>query len=171
MRPATVPRDVTLGEFGPHDHFYLFRWGVDLKRHFPFLPVDEGTPPYLLFYFIWKLSYLYGAAYADISLSFEDLVSRPAEVIGRLVDQLDLDGDPSTLGRLVTAPPVGQWNRYADDSWYRSHEEHAENTLAEFFRDDDNFWNTETGARTRKGCALTSTSTAGTPPLATFASI
>jgi hypothetical protein len=137
MQPRAVPRDVTLGQFEPYDHFYLERWGVDLRRHFPFLPVSSDTPPYLLFYFIWKLSYLFGVAYADVSLAFEDLVAAPERQIRRLMQTIGVDADAAKLARLVSAAPTGQWRSFADDGWFRPHEEAAERVLAEFFRNED----------------------------------
>lgn len=134
MNPQAVPRDVTLARFEPYDHFYLARWGVDLRRHFPFLPVAGNTPPYLLFYFIWRLSHMYGVAYADVSLAYEDLVAAPEPQIRRLIETLAIDAEAADLARLVGTAPVGQWRNFADDAWFRPHEEAAELVLEEFFR-------------------------------------
>ena len=78
LDPQSFPRDGRMEDFRPSDHFYLLRWARDLKYHFPFL--DEGgvRHPYELFYYIWKLSYLFGRVYCDYSLAFERLVSEPA---------------------------------------------------------------------------------------------
>ena len=132
VNPAAVPRDVTMNRFEPFDHFYLQRWALDLQAHFPFLSPDVETSPYRVFYFIWKLSYLFGVGYADYSLAFEDLIKSPRAEIAKLGSAAGLDMDPERLAALVTDVPVGRWQKYADDAWFRAHESACEDILAEF---------------------------------------
>jgi hypothetical protein len=42
-------------------------------------------------------------------------------------------GDLAALGKLFAAPPLGKWQEYADDTWFRGHETVCETTLADFF--------------------------------------
>jgi hypothetical protein len=67
VEPARVPRDLSLAEFEAFDHYYLVAWARDLRHRFPFLTDDDH--PYRVFYYIWKLSYLFGRAYSDHSLA------------------------------------------------------------------------------------------------------
>ena len=131
--PSAVPHDVTMDRFEPYDHFYLQRWALDLRRHFPFLSPQVEPAPYRVFYFIWKLSYLFGVAYADHALSFEALIQSPKTEIQKLLAAAGLDGDPDRLAPLVADARLGRWREYADEAWFRAHESACEDMLAEFF--------------------------------------
>ena len=134
MNPERVPRDITIGAFEPHDHFYLRRWARDLRRHFPFLASDDGTNAYRTFYFIWKLSYLFGAAYADHSMSFEALVTSPALQIDSLLAACAMPGDPQALATLVGDAPRQGWRAFAPDAWFEDHEAACDDVIEEFLR-------------------------------------
>ena len=130
---AACPPSCDIQSFGAHDHFYLLSWANDLKHRFPFLDPAAAVHPYRLFYFIWKLSYIFGAAYANHSLAFEALTANPELELRRLFDVAGIDpGDLRPLSALVTAPP-SRWIRYASDDWFRGHERACETVLAEFF--------------------------------------
>jgi hypothetical protein len=128
------PPTATLAGFQENDGFYLATWALDLRERFPFLDVPETSHPYRLFYYLWKLSYVYGVAYADYSVEFERLVSNPAGELGQLFEAIGLeDSDPARLAGLVK-PMESRWPRYANDTWFRKHEEACEEVLADFFR-------------------------------------
>lgn len=133
MDPARVPRELSLAEFEPHDHFYLIAWARDLRYHFPFLTDD--IHPYRAFYYIWRLSYLFGRALADHSLAYESLLESPRDTIADLFRAIDIRSvDPGSLARLVTPNDVGRWRVHADDDWYRDHESACEVVLRDFLR-------------------------------------
>jgi sulfotransferase family protein len=120
-------------EFGPHDKFYLMNWVTDLKYQFPFLDERTISHPYQLFYYIWKLSYLFGIKYAHYSLSFEDLIGKPEITLGELfrtlgIPNIDLEKSKRLIGRVK----VSKWRQYADDSWFKQHETTCESVLSEF---------------------------------------
>jgi hypothetical protein len=126
-------KDASMAEFPPFDKFYLGMWAEDLKYHFPFLEETCNRHPYQMYYYIWKLSYLFGARYCDHSIAFEALLENPCEEIGRLFDAIGAETfDPSALGAVVAGPPVGKWREYADDAWFREHEAACEAVLADF---------------------------------------
>jgi hypothetical protein len=132
--PEAVPRDLTVAEFARHDHFYLRSWARDLRYHFPFL--DEGLAghPYRLFYYVWKLSYLFGRRYAHHSLAFEDLTASPERCLEEMFGALGIQGAPvARLARLVEEPRSGRWRAYAPEGWFREQEAACERVLAEFF--------------------------------------
>jgi hypothetical protein len=125
-----------LDAFAPHDGFYLLAWVRDLGRAFPFLRDDRSSHPYRCFYWLWKLSYLFGRRYADVLIRFEDLVERPRAVLAETFDLLGLGGaDWERLGALVERPAIGRWREYAAESWFAAHEAACEETLADFLRD------------------------------------
>ena len=90
--PQSFPRDGRMEDFAASDHFYLRRWARDLQYHFPFLDESGVRHPYELFYYLWKLSYLFGRAYCHFSLAFERLVSEPTTELRRLFDAVGLVG-------------------------------------------------------------------------------
>jgi hypothetical protein len=135
VNPTAVPRDVTVAGFAPHDHFYLRNWARDLKYYFPFLDEGLASHPYQLFYYLWKLSYLFGRRYAHHSLAFEDLTAAPERTLETLFDGLGVKGAPvADLARLVEKPRSGRWSLYAPEGWFREQEAACEEVLAEFFR-------------------------------------
>lgn len=131
---ARLPRDVGVAEFAEHDRFYLLRWAEDLKHHFPFLDPASAEHPYRLFYYLWKLSYIFGRRYADYSLSFERLVEGPEGPLAEAFRAIGLDDyDLPKLVPLIVRPELGRWSGFADDGWYRRHEEACETVLHDFF--------------------------------------
>jgi hypothetical protein len=135
VKPSDSPRTVPLAEFGRHDHYYLLRWARDLKYHFPFLDERLIEHPYQMFYFLWKLSYLFGRCYAHHSLAFEELVDKPAASLADLFRAAGVEGaDLNGLQQLIDKPKAGKWREYADEAWFRHQEAVCEGVLADFFR-------------------------------------
>jgi Sulfotransferase family len=134
MDPDCFSKDGTLEQFAGHDKFYLQMWGRDLKYHFPFLDEVLISHPYQLFYYIWKISYLFGRAYAHYSIAFEDILENSDDQLTRLlrvcrVDQYNID----KLKSLIESPIIGKWKTYADEEWFRRQESICETTMADFF--------------------------------------
>jgi hypothetical protein len=128
-----LSRDGTFEQFARNDNYYLRVWASDLRNHFPFLDETRLSHPYELFYFIWKLSYLFGRKYCDHSVAYEDLISNPELELQQLmaaarIKIFDLD----KLRSLLVKPGLNKWRRYADDAWFRKHEEYCENILDDF---------------------------------------
>src|SRR5262245_26668573 len=133
MDPDCFSKDGTLEQFAGHDKFYLQMWGRDLKYHLPFLDEVLISHPYQLFYYIWKISYLFGRAYAHYSIAFEDILENSADQLTRLlsvcrVDQYNID----KLKSLIESPIIGKWKTYADGEWFRRQESICETTMADF---------------------------------------
>lgn len=129
----SFPKDAPAEAFARCDRFYLRRWARDLKYHFPFLADSSARHPYRSFYFIWRLSYLFGTRYSDYSIAFEQLVRDPRIEIARLMDAVGLnDPDIETLQSLVVPPQDDRWPGYADADWFSEHESHCESVLREF---------------------------------------
>ncbi len=130
---SSFPPDGTVKEFAAHDGYYLLRWCRDLRRHFPFLDESFARHPYELFYYLWKLSYLFGRRYADHSVAFERLLANPTLELSTAFRSLGLI--PREIDRilpLIQAPELGRWQRYADGAWFREIEERCESVLARF---------------------------------------
>jgi hypothetical protein len=127
------PKSAGMTEFPPHDGFYLLNWARDLKHHFPFLDESRVSHPYQLFYYIWKLSYLYGKCNAHYSLSFEELVQNPETTLTNLFAALNVTGyNLAGLMDLMSPPDLGRWRQYADSDWFERHEAACEQELAAF---------------------------------------
>jgi hypothetical protein len=120
--------------FGAHDHYYLLCWARDLKYHFPFLDEREIVHPYQMFYYIWKLSYLYGRRHAHLSLAYEDLLSRPERCLTELFGALSITGGkPADVVGLIETPRPSCWRSYASEEWFREHEGSCEAVLVDYF--------------------------------------
>jgi hypothetical protein len=132
--PARFTKDGTTSDFAPHDHYYLRMWASDLKYHFPFLEERFVSHPYQMFYYLWKLSYLFGKRHAHVSLAYEDLLKSPENQLLKLLDILEIRGaDLSSLTSLIDKPRSGRWKEYAGEDWFRRLETHCESVLADFF--------------------------------------
>jgi hypothetical protein len=129
------PPTGTMWQFAGHDHFYLRSWAKDLRYHFPFLDERNISHPYELFYFLWKLSYLFGRQYADYSLGYEALTAAPDQQLPSLLAALDVTGyDLNKLRALVDRSSSGKWRKYAEDAWFKDHEAACENVLQQFLQ-------------------------------------
>jgi hypothetical protein len=126
--------DGRMSDFAEVDGFYLLNWARDLKYHFPFLDERSIEHPYQLHYFLWKLSYVYGRSWSDVSLGFEELTTNPERALFHLFDTCSIDESHiESLLSLIEPPPFGKWKKYAEDAWFKRHEEHCENVLVSFF--------------------------------------
>ena len=137
MDVTGFPPSGTMARFAAHDRFYLLNWCRDLKHHFPFLDERRAEHPYQLFYYLWKLSYLFGRHYAHHSLSMEELVERPEAVLLELFQAVGIDPagqDMQKLKSLVVKPELSKWRGYASEDWFRRHEAACEAVLADFLR-------------------------------------
>jgi hypothetical protein len=134
LDPADCPRESSMADFGRHDHFYLRAWARDLKYHFPFLDEKLVEHPYQLFYYVWKLSYLFGRHYADHSLSYEKLADQPQATLEELLRAVRIpDADVGSLRGLIDSPKAEKWKRYADEAWFQRHEAACEGVIAGFY--------------------------------------
>lgn len=137
VNPSAFPKDGTMADFADHDHFYLRTWACDLKYHFPFLDEGQIAHPYQMFYFIWKLSYLFGRRYAHVSLAYEDILLSPEKCLGELYATLGIGGtDVKALARMVEKPRSGRWREYASEDWFREHESYCESVLTTYLQGD-----------------------------------
>jgi hypothetical protein len=128
-------KDAHVSDFAPFDRFYLQMWTEDLKYHFPFVDVRRNSHPYQVFYYIWKLSYLFGVKYCDHSIAFESLVSEPELETRKLFRVTGAKpADPASLRAIVSAPPLGKWREYAEATWFEDYEARCEEVLVDFLR-------------------------------------
>jgi Sulfotransferase family len=131
-------KNAHISEFPAFDRFYLQMWAEDLKYYFPFLDVPRNSHPYQLFYYIWKLSYLFGVKFCDHSIQFESLISEPEAVINELFCVVGAEpADPAALQAIVSAPPLGKWRDYAEAAWFEDHETRCEEVLFDFLKTGD----------------------------------
>jgi hypothetical protein len=133
--PKEFTKDGTVTEFARHDRYYLRMWASDLKYHFPFLSEDQVEHPYQLFYYVWKLSYLFGQRFAHVSLAYESILESPERSLADLFEKLGIVGaDPASLAGLVEKPRSGRWRNYAPEEWFRRHESSCETVLSTFLK-------------------------------------
>jgi hypothetical protein len=121
-------------EFTYKDAFYLNAWCRDLKTFFPFLDEQETPHPYRRFYFLWKLSYLFGKKSADYSFSYESLVSSPEKELDKLFSALNWEVDSNKYTDIFQPPVLDKWKPYADEEWFSRHEHYCEAILQKFFQ-------------------------------------
>jgi hypothetical protein len=127
-------KNETMHAFESHDNFYLLEWCRDLKYQFPFLNHKTAEHPYQLFYYLWKLSYIWGIEYGHYSISFEDLIIKPSSALVEMYHFLDMDDfDLTLLKALIEKPILGKWKKYAAEEWFEYHESKCEEQLFTYF--------------------------------------
>lgn len=115
------------------DGFYLNAWCEDLSTYFPFFRNHHELHPYEKFYLLWKLSFIYGKIYSNLSFSFESLVSNPGKVLTMINQEVGIESfEVDKLALLVEEIQVDRWRSYADDNWFSKFESSAEKTLNQF---------------------------------------
>jgi hypothetical protein len=93
-----------------------------------------------MFYYIWKLSYLFGINFSHYSLAYEHLLAYPESQLQKLLAMLGIENyDTGKLKYLITPTPTGKWKSYADDAWFRKQETLCETVLTDFFGSSYNF--------------------------------
>jgi hypothetical protein len=134
LDPGCFPKDARTDQFPPHDKFYLRHWANDLKYHFPFLEESTIAHPYQMFYYIWKLSYIFGVHFSHYSIAYEHILDEPELQLQKLIAMLGIKNyDIGKLQYLITPSPTRKWTSYADDAWFRKYETLCETVLADFF--------------------------------------
>ena len=120
-------------DFEAYDGFYLLRWARDLRHTFPFLSMNGDAFAYELYYQIWKISYLFGQRYAELSLRFEDLIADPRANILRILATAGMaDVDVEPLVPLVSPVRTGKWRECADAEWFGEIEARVDATIARY---------------------------------------
>lgn len=133
LDPKSCPKESSVAAFAEQDHFYLRTWARDLKYHFPFLDERHIEHPYDLFYYVWKLSYLFGRKYAHCSIAYEELIQNPRSQLESLFNLLGMERyDLDRTLQLLEQPRLGKWREYAGDDWFKGRETACEQVLAEF---------------------------------------
>lgn len=115
------------------DNFYLESWCQDLSKHFPFLTKAMTPHPYQRFYYLWKLSYLFGQHYADHSICYEKLCTSPKEQLTETFNVLNWQQPDIDAAASVLAPPIlDKWKKYAPEDWFVPFEQECEQNLSLF---------------------------------------
>ncbi|MBM89916.1 MAG: sulfotransferase family protein [Gammaproteobacteria bacterium] len=116
------------------DAFYLDVWCKDLAKQFPFLSPAVTAHPYMRFYYLWKLSYLYGIKYCDYSVPLERLTSAPIEELNTIKSILNwTEFDIQKSVAKIESITMDKWRTYADESWFLEKEQICEAELDCFF--------------------------------------
>ncbi len=114
--------------------FYTLEWARDLRHQFPFLE-PYGRHPYEIHYLLWRLSYLYGKNYSDISISYEELISDVSHVFERILNKTGIEKRPDIekLEKLNKGEIKKRWRDYAPGSWFRDIESRCDRDIEVFF--------------------------------------
>lgn len=115
------------------DPFLITTWARDLCDKFPFLSRPFIRHAYQRFYYLWKLSYLIGYRQADLSVSYEDLLSDTKAVLKLILSTAGVE--PRNLidvcSGLVVSQPATVRASIEDEKWFQDIEDECERTLTE----------------------------------------
>lgn len=116
------------------DAFYLDVWCKDLSQQFPFLSPKITPHPYMRFYYLWKLSYLYGTKYCDYSVALEELMSSPQQTLCKIKSLLNWNSfDTENSAQVVHHLAGNKWVGYAEEKWFEQKEAECELELDNYF--------------------------------------
>lgn len=115
------------------DNFYLDVWCNDLCSHYPFLHKSVTPHPYKRFFYLWKLSYLFGLKYACFNVAYEDLVKDPTAVVKGLGQHIGAGPDLHEKAQaLISVTSIDAWRDYAEAEWFIEKEKQCEDVLNAF---------------------------------------
>ncbi|MBK1631005.1 hypothetical protein CKO31_09680 [Thiohalocapsa halophila] len=117
------------------DYFYTLAWARDLRRVFPCLDPGQHDHAYAVHYLLWRLSYLFGQQYADVSIAYEDLVRDCAGTLRPVFERFGINGGQvSTDAYAPLLKPLApeRWPSYASAAWFEDIEAACEHELARF---------------------------------------
>ena len=127
------PEEVGQSKMG-YELFYTRPWALDLMALFPFLDPAQVRHPYVLHYYLWRLSQAFGQRYSHVSVSFESLVDNLEAQVDRLAETLDVDKPAGeTLQSLNKGKISERWRSYADEDWFEECEAGCDQVLGNFF--------------------------------------
>ena len=131
---SSVPIEKLASDFRGYKLFYMYQWARDLSLLFPFLDPQKASHPYVLHYYLWQLSYKFGKRFADLSISYENLVQDLDGTINQIAEVFCLADPPfEELRALNRGRVTERWKAYADEDWYRRHEEACDQALSDYF--------------------------------------
>lgn len=113
------------------DPYLITTWARDLCQQFPFLAGSCIRHAYQRHYYLWKLSYLAGSRLADMSVSYEDMLTFPEKTISSLLHAVGLD-NRENLERglaIIVQKPTDTWKQYRSPEWFLTLEQECEATL------------------------------------------
>jgi hypothetical protein len=116
------------------DEFYLNSWCEDLSQYFPFLSIESTPHPYQRFYYLWKLSFLYGQKFSDLSISFEELVQHKEATTETIIKAFSLSTNAELMYQVVEPPQLNRWVSYADEAWFKQFENECEHVLTNYLK-------------------------------------
>jgi hypothetical protein len=117
------------------DYFYTLAWARDLRRVFPCVDPSQHDHAYAVHYLLWRLSYLFGARYADISIAYEDLMVDCVAALAPVFARFDIAGgrvEDDAYAALIKPAEPERWPDYADAEWFVAIEADCELELARF---------------------------------------
>jgi hypothetical protein len=134
-----IPKNYTLDKqdlYQPINTFYMMDWWRDLHVKIPILDIRNLDHPYQIHYLLWRLSYLFGRTYSNLSISYEALTNSFESTMSELMSLLKFDHvDLDDLKRRVKLKKLkSTWNTYADHDWFKGLEEECEHLLSSFLR-------------------------------------
>lgn len=123
------------------DLFYTYEWCRDLQGVFPFLDPLQEEHPYFFHFALWRLSYLFGTRFSDMSIAYESLIENLENVIVPLLQNAGL---PTTNLEELTNLNQGRLDNrsseYAPNDWYTDIEARCESRIRAYFL-NTHFWN------------------------------
>jgi hypothetical protein len=118
---------------GFQDRFYHCSWVRDLSRQFPFLEDYATSHQYYTFYFLWKLSFVFGSRFADLSIAMERLTENPKDSFSKIITATGSNLNFEDLDLSFVNRASSRWQDYASDKWFTTIESECERVLDDFF--------------------------------------
>jgi len=113
------------------DAYRIATWSRDLCQQFPFLATPFIDHAYQRFYYLWKLSFLAGKRFSDLSIAYEDFLVNPSKGVITLLDFVELDSPENVdvVKNIVVSRPMDIWKNYRSHNWFQELEDRCEACL------------------------------------------
>ena len=119
LKGSPVGKSASMSDFLPHDEFYLTQWIRDLRKSFPVLREVGQWHPYGVSYLLSRLSNIYGRNFSNVTISYEDLISQPAQTLHAVEAATGCVGlAQSEIISALDGKSVQRWKNYASDDWF-----------------------------------------------------
>ncbi len=123
--------------YGTPPLFYTIWWAKDLRYIFEFLE-PEGKHPYEVYYYLWRLSYIWAKNYVHYSFAYEELVTNFKGVLKELFEFIKIpytEDIISNLEKLNKGKITQRWKNYASVEWFEEIENKCDFVLSKMFTD------------------------------------
>lgn len=131
-KPPELHAKYSARKFG--DEFYMINWVEDLKCIYPIFRECGNWHPYQVSYLLWSLSNHFADAFADISIHYEQMISKPTITQNTIASISGIsDFAIEFNNHSIHGNSTSRWKSYAGDDWFYDKESEVDEVFRRIF--------------------------------------